>query len=74
MPNYVTFLVLQCLFVSLYCRLMLQFDISDVTRDGVGVCCQLMMGQSSVPHYKQLEEFSARLAPGEVCILVCILV
>lgn len=53
---------------------MLQFDISDVTRDGVGVCCQLMMGQSSVPHYKQLEEFSARLAPGEVCILVCILV
>ncbi|CAK6980009.1 F-box/LRR-repeat protein 18 [Scomber scombrus] len=47
-------------------KLMLQFDISDVTRDGVGVCCQLMMGQSSVPHYKQLEEFSARLAPGEV--------
>ncbi|KAM9857497.1 F-box/LRR-repeat protein 18 [Aulostomus maculatus] len=47
-------------------KLMLQFDISDVTRDGVGVCCQLMVGQSSVPHYQQLEEFSARLAPGEV--------
>ncbi|XP_071765467.1 F-box/LRR-repeat protein 18 [Centroberyx gerrardi] len=47
-------------------RLALQFDISDVTREGVGVCCQLMVGQSSVPHYQQLEEFSARLAPGEV--------
>lgn len=47
-------------------RLMLQFDISDVTREGIGVCCQLMMGQSSVPHYQQLEEFTARLAPGEV--------
>jgi len=45
---------------------MLQFDISDVTREGIGVCCQLMMGQSSVPHYQQLEEFTARLAPGEV--------
>lgn len=45
---------------------MLQFDISDVTRDGVGVSCQLMVGQSSVPHYQQLEEFTARLAPGEV--------
>uniref|UniRef100_A0A8D3CHW0 F-box and leucine-rich repeat protein 18 n=1 Tax=Scophthalmus maximus TaxID=52904 RepID=A0A8D3CHW0_SCOMX len=33
---------------------------------GVGVCCQLMVGQSSVPHYQQLEEFTARLAPGEV--------
>ncbi|XP_041840038.1 F-box/LRR-repeat protein 18 isoform X2 [Melanotaenia boesemani] len=47
-------------------RLMLQFDIPDVTREGVGVCCQLMVGQSSVPHYEQLEEFTARLAPGEV--------
>ncbi|XP_034044311.1 F-box/LRR-repeat protein 18 [Thalassophryne amazonica] len=47
-------------------RLMLQFDIPDVTREGVGVSCQLMVGQSSVPHYQQLEEFSARLAPGEV--------
>ncbi|KAK7878310.1 hypothetical protein WMY93_031129 [Mugilogobius chulae] len=47
-------------------KLMLQFDISDVTRDGVGVSCQLMVGQSSVPHYQQLEEFTARLAPGEV--------
>ncbi|XP_051242556.1 F-box/LRR-repeat protein 18 [Dicentrarchus labrax] len=47
-------------------KLMLQFDISDVTREGVGVCCQLMVGQSSVPHYQQLEEFTARLAPGEV--------
>ncbi|KAK5899260.1 hypothetical protein CesoFtcFv8_008756 [Champsocephalus esox] len=47
-------------------KLMLQFDISDVTREGIGVCCQLMMGQSSVPHYQQLEEFTARLAPGEV--------
>ncbi|XP_042372400.1 F-box/LRR-repeat protein 18-like, partial [Plectropomus leopardus] len=47
-------------------KLMLQFDISDVTREGRGVCCQLMMGQSSMPHYQQLEEFTARLAPGEV--------
>lgn len=50
--------------------LVLQFDISDVTREGVGVCCQLMVGQSSVPHYQQLEEFSARLAPGEVSLFV----
>lgn len=48
------------------CRLVLQFDIPDVTREGASVCCQLMVGQSSVPHYQQLEEFSARLAPGEV--------
>lgn len=47
-------------------KLMLQFDISDVTREGVGVSCQLMVGQSSVPHYEELEEFTARLAPGEV--------
>ncbi|CAN9510208.1 unnamed protein product [Ophioblennius macclurei] len=47
-------------------KLMLQFDIPDVTREGVGVSCQLMVGQSSVPHYQQLEEFTARLAPGEV--------
>ncbi|XP_038141286.1 F-box/LRR-repeat protein 18 [Cyprinodon tularosa] len=47
-------------------KLMLQFDIPDVTKEGVGVCCQLMVGQSSVPHYEQLEEFTARLAPGEV--------
>uniref|UniRef100_A0A8C6SVQ6 F-box and leucine-rich repeat protein 18 n=1 Tax=Neogobius melanostomus TaxID=47308 RepID=A0A8C6SVQ6_9GOBI len=33
---------------------------------GVGVSCQLMVGQSSVPHYQQLEGFTARLAPGEV--------
>lgn len=50
---------------------MLQFDIPDVTREGVGVSCQLMMGQSSVPHYQQLEEFTARLAPGEVGVLAC---
>lgn len=48
---------------------MLQFDIPDVTKEGVSVCCQLMVGQSSVPHYKQLEEFTARLAPGEVSVL-----
>lgn len=57
-------------FFFLSCRLMLQFDIPDVTREGVGVCCQLMVGQSSVPHYEQLEEFTARLAPGEVSFLV----
>lgn len=60
-----------CSFASLYCRLMLQFDIPDVTREGVGVSCQLMMGQSSVPHYQQLEQFTARLAPGEVGVLAC---
>uniref|UniRef100_A0A3B4B110 F-box domain-containing protein n=1 Tax=Periophthalmus magnuspinnatus TaxID=409849 RepID=A0A3B4B110_9GOBI len=37
-----------------------------VSEEGVGVSCQLMVGQSSVPHYQQLEEFTARLAPGEV--------
>ncbi|XP_028306749.1 F-box/LRR-repeat protein 18 [Gouania willdenowi] len=47
-------------------KLMLQFDIPDVTREGLGVSCQLMVGQSSVPHYQQLEKFTARLAPGEV--------
>ncbi|KAJ3614305.1 hypothetical protein NHX12_017879 [Muraenolepis orangiensis] len=47
-------------------RLVLQFDIPDVTREGIGVCCQLMVSQSSVPHYQQLEEFIAKLAPGEV--------
>ncbi|XP_045074332.1 F-box/LRR-repeat protein 18 [Coregonus clupeaformis] len=46
--------------------LQLQLDIPDVTREGSSVCCQLMIGQSSVPHYQQLEEFTARLAPGEV--------
>ncbi|XP_045073564.1 F-box/LRR-repeat protein 18-like [Coregonus clupeaformis] len=46
--------------------LRLQLDIPDVTREGSSVCCQLMIGQSSVPHYQQLEEFTARLAPGEV--------
>ncbi|XP_010901422.3 F-box/LRR-repeat protein 18 isoform X2 [Esox lucius] len=47
-------------------KLYLQLDIPDVTREGASVCCRLMMGQSSVPHYQQLEEFTARLAPGEV--------
>ncbi|XP_031667466.1 F-box/LRR-repeat protein 18 isoform X1 [Oncorhynchus kisutch] len=46
--------------------LQLQLDILDVTREGTSMCCQLMMGQSSVPHYQQLEEFTACLAPGEV--------
>lgn len=31
-----------------------------------GGCAQLMVGQSSVPHYQNLSWFSARLAPGEV--------
>ncbi|KAI4895949.1 hypothetical protein NFI96_018484 [Prochilodus magdalenae] len=31
-----------------------------------GGCAQLMVGQSSVPHYQNLRWFSARLAPGEV--------
>ncbi|KAG9262282.1 F-box/LRR-repeat protein 18 [Astyanax mexicanus] len=31
-----------------------------------GACAQLMVGQSSVPHYQNLRWFSARLAPGEV--------
>ena len=57
-----------CLCVSPYCRLMLQFDIPDVTREGEGVSCQLTIGQSSVPHYQQLEEFTARLAPGVVSV------
>ncbi|KAL1005258.1 hypothetical protein UPYG_G00056760 [Umbra pygmaea] len=47
-------------------KLYLNLDIPDVTREGASVCCRLEMGQSSVPHYQQLEEFTARLAPGEV--------
>ncbi|XP_066516167.1 F-box/LRR-repeat protein 18 [Hoplias malabaricus] len=31
-----------------------------------GGCTQLMVGQSSVPHYQSLRWFSARLAPGEI--------
>ncbi|XP_076846173.1 F-box/LRR-repeat protein 18 [Brachyhypopomus gauderio] len=35
-------------------------------RQEAGGCAQLMVGQSSVPHYQNLRWFSARLAPGEV--------
>lgn len=47
-------------------RLALQLEIPEVTREGASVSCQLMVGQSSVPHYQQLQHFTARLAPGEV--------
>ncbi|XP_023670697.2 F-box/LRR-repeat protein 18 [Paramormyrops kingsleyae] len=47
-------------------RLLLYFEIHDVTREGSTVCCQLMVGQSSIPHYQNLQVFFARLAPGEV--------
>ncbi|XP_039631452.1 F-box/LRR-repeat protein 18 isoform X1 [Polypterus senegalus] len=47
-------------------RLLLYFEINDYTRDGTMVSCQLMVGQSSVPHYENLNIFYARLAPGYV--------
>ncbi|XP_046899782.1 F-box/LRR-repeat protein 18 [Hypomesus transpacificus] len=47
-------------------RLQLRLEIPEVTREGTSMCCQLMVGQSSVPHYQQLQCFTARLAPGEV--------
>ncbi|KAJ8413495.1 hypothetical protein AAFF_G00080020 [Aldrovandia affinis] len=47
-------------------RLLLYFEIYDVTREGATVCCQLMVGQSSILHYQSLQVFYARLAPGDV--------
>uniref|UniRef100_A0A8C9QXV3 F-box and leucine-rich repeat protein 18 n=1 Tax=Scleropages formosus TaxID=113540 RepID=A0A8C9QXV3_SCLFO len=47
-------------------RLLLYFEIYDLTREGATICCQLMVGQSSIPHYQNLQVFYARLAPGEV--------
>ncbi|KAJ8284089.1 hypothetical protein COCON_G00029390 [Conger conger] len=47
-------------------RLLLYFEIYDVTREGASVCCQLMVGQSSILHYQSLQVFYARLAPGDV--------
>ncbi|KAJ8364001.1 hypothetical protein SKAU_G00128320 [Synaphobranchus kaupii] len=47
-------------------RLLLYFEIYDVTREGATVCCQLMVGQSSILHYQRLQVFYARLAPGDV--------
>ncbi|MBN3306869.1 FXL18 protein, partial [Amia calva] len=47
-------------------RLLLYFEIHDFTREGTTVSCQLMVGQSSVPHYQNLHVFYARHAPGYV--------
>ncbi|XP_035262294.1 F-box/LRR-repeat protein 18 isoform X1 [Anguilla anguilla] len=47
-------------------RLLLYFEIYNVTREGATVCCQLMVGQSSILHYQRLQVFYARLAPGDV--------
>nr|XP_006637185.2 PREDICTED: F-box/LRR-repeat protein 18 isoform X1 [Lepisosteus oculatus] len=47
-------------------RLLLYFEIHDFTREGTTVPCQLMVGQSSVPHYQNLHVFYARHAPGYV--------
>ncbi|KAJ8246063.1 hypothetical protein GJAV_G00263230 [Gymnothorax javanicus] len=47
-------------------RLLLYFEICDITREGATVCCQLMVGQSSILHYQKLQVFYARLAPGDV--------
>ncbi|XP_030634882.1 F-box/LRR-repeat protein 18 [Chanos chanos] len=47
-------------------RLLLYLEVGDGSRDGAASCVQLMVGQSSVPHYQNLSWFSARLAPGEV--------
>ncbi|CAM4502158.1 unnamed protein product [Leuciscus chuanchicus] len=46
-------------------RLHLYLEASEGWREAGG-CAQLMVGQSSVPHYQNLRWFSARLAPGEV--------
>ncbi|XP_059408129.1 F-box/LRR-repeat protein 18-like isoform X3 [Carassius carassius] len=46
-------------------RLHLYLESSEGWREAGG-CAQLMVGQSSVPHYQNLRWFSARLAPGEV--------
>ncbi|TRY64424.1 hypothetical protein DNTS_017118 [Danionella cerebrum] len=46
-------------------RLCLYLEASEGLREAGG-CAQLMVGQSSVPHYQNLRWFSARLAPGEV--------
>lgn len=45
--------------------LRLYLEASEGWREAGG-CAQLMVGQSSVPHYQNLRWFSARLAPGEV--------
>ncbi|XP_051558756.1 F-box/LRR-repeat protein 18 isoform X1 [Myxocyprinus asiaticus] len=45
--------------------LRLYLEASEISREAGG-CAQLMVGQSSVPHYQNLRWFSARLAPGEV--------
>ncbi|XP_056627719.1 F-box/LRR-repeat protein 18 [Triplophysa dalaica] len=45
--------------------LRLYLEASEGWREAGG-CAQLMVGQSSVPHYQNLCWFSARLAPGEV--------
>ncbi|XP_016347315.1 F-box/LRR-repeat protein 18 [Sinocyclocheilus anshuiensis] len=45
--------------------LHLYLEASEGWREAGG-CAQLMVGQSSVPHYQNLRWFSARLAPGEV--------
>ncbi|XP_036397535.1 F-box/LRR-repeat protein 18 [Megalops cyprinoides] len=47
-------------------RLLLYFEIYDLTREGATICCQLMVGQSSILHYQNLQVFYVRLAPGEV--------
>lgn len=46
-------------------RLHLYLEASEGWREAGG-CTQLMVGQSSVPHYQNLRWFSAHLAPGEV--------
>uniref|UniRef100_A0A672MAS1 F-box and leucine-rich repeat protein 18 n=1 Tax=Sinocyclocheilus grahami TaxID=75366 RepID=A0A672MAS1_SINGR len=46
-------------------RLLLYLEASEGWREA-GSCAQLMVGQSSVPHYQNLHWFSTRLAPGEV--------
>ncbi len=46
-------------------RLHLYLEASEGWREAGG-CAQLMVGQSSVPHYQNLHWFSARLAPDEV--------
>ncbi|XP_043945413.1 F-box/LRR-repeat protein 18 [Protopterus annectens] len=47
-------------------RLLLYFEILDLSREGTMLSGQLMVGESNVPHYQNLRLFYARLAPGYI--------
>ncbi|XP_005992383.1 F-box/LRR-repeat protein 18 [Latimeria chalumnae] len=47
-------------------RLLLYFEIRDRGQGGMIISGQLMVGESNVPNYQNLQLFYARLAPGYV--------